>query len=80
MRDLSRCAGYIILTAMAGSAALLVYATVAHRNMVLTPEGLVRYVVLPLALLAALGIAWLTVGYHAVKAALADPVKALRYE
>ena len=30
--------------------------------------------------LAALGIAWLTVGYHAVKAALADPVKALRYE
>jgi len=30
--------------------------------------------------LAALGIAWLTVSYHAVKAALADPVKALRYE
>ena len=30
--------------------------------------------------LAALGIAWLTVGYHAVKAALADPVTALRYE
>ena len=30
--------------------------------------------------LAALSIAWLTVGYHAVKAALADPVKALRYE
>ena len=30
--------------------------------------------------LAALGIAWLTVGYHALKAALADPVTALRYE
>ena len=30
--------------------------------------------------LAALGIAWLTVSYHAVKAALADPVEALRYE
>ena len=30
--------------------------------------------------LAALGIAWLTVGYHAIRAALADPVKALRYE
>ena len=30
--------------------------------------------------LAALGIAWLTVGYHAVKAALTDPVKSLRYE
>ena len=30
--------------------------------------------------LAALGIALLTVGYQAVKAALSDPVKALRYE
>ena len=33
-----------------------------------------------LAGLAALVIAWLTVGYHAMKAALTDPVKALRYE
>jgi len=33
-----------------------------------------------LAGLAALVIAWLTVGYHAMKVALADPVKALRYE
>ncbi len=30
--------------------------------------------------LAALGVALLTVSYHAVKAALADPVKSLRYE
>ena len=30
--------------------------------------------------LATLGIALLTVGYQAIKAALADPVKALRYE
>ncbi len=30
--------------------------------------------------LTTLGIAWLTVGYHAVRAALSDPVKALRYE
>ena len=27
-----------------------------------------------------LAIAWLTVGYQAVKAALADPVETLRYE
>jgi putative ABC transport system permease protein len=30
--------------------------------------------------LAALGIAVLTVGYQAIKAALRDPVKSLRYE
>lgn len=30
--------------------------------------------------LAVLGIAWLTVSYQSVKAALADPVKSLRYE
>ena len=30
--------------------------------------------------LAALLIAWLTVGYQAIKAAVANPVKALRYE
>ena len=30
--------------------------------------------------LAALGIAWLTVSYHAIRAALTDPVNALRYE
>ena len=30
--------------------------------------------------LAALGLAWLTVSYQAIKAALANPVKALRYE
>jgi putative ABC transport system permease protein len=33
-----------------------------------------------LAALAALLVAWLTVGYQSVRAALADPVKALRYE
>jgi len=32
------------------------------------------------ATLAALGIALLTISYHAIRAALADPVKALRYE
>jgi len=30
--------------------------------------------------LAAFGVAWLTIGYQAVKAALANPVEALRYE
>ena len=30
--------------------------------------------------LAAIGVAWLTVSYQAIKAALADPVKSLRYE
>ncbi len=30
--------------------------------------------------LAALGVAWLTIGYQAVKAALANPVESLRYE
>ena len=30
--------------------------------------------------LAALGIAWLTVSYQSIKAALADPVTTLRYE
>ena len=33
-----------------------------------------------LAGLAALGVAWLTVSYQAIRAALADPVKSLRYE
>ena len=33
-----------------------------------------------LATLAALGIAWLAVSYQSVRAALSDPVKALRYE
>ena len=33
-----------------------------------------------LAGLAALAIAWLTVSYQSIKAALADPVEALRYE
>ncbi len=33
-----------------------------------------------LAGLTTLVVAWLTVGYHAVRAALSDPVKALRYE
>ena len=33
-----------------------------------------------LAGLAALGIAWLTVGYQSVRSAVADPVKSLRYE
>jgi putative ABC transport system permease protein len=28
----------------------------------------------------AIGVAWLTVSYHSMKAALADPVKSLRYE
>jgi putative ABC transport system permease protein len=30
--------------------------------------------------LATLGVAWLTVGYQSVKAALSDPAKSLRYE
>ena len=33
-----------------------------------------------LAGVAAVLVAWMTVGYQAVKAALADPVKSLRYE
>ena len=33
-----------------------------------------------LAIVASLSIAWITVGYRAVKAALANPVKALRNE
>ena len=33
-----------------------------------------------LAGLAALVVTWLTVAYQSIKAALADPVKALRYE
>jgi putative ABC transport system permease protein len=33
-----------------------------------------------LAALLAVGIALLTVGYHAARAATADPVRALRYE
>jgi len=39
--------------------------------------------VLPIFLLpsmAALVVTWLTVAYQSIKAALADPVKALRYE
>ena len=28
----------------------------------------------------ALAVAWLAVGYHAVRAALVDPVNSLRYE
>jgi putative ABC transport system permease protein len=32
------------------------------------------------AALSALAVAWLTVGYQSVKAALADPVDSLRYE
>jgi hypothetical protein len=33
-----------------------------------------------LAIVASLTIAWITVGYRAVRAALANPVKALRSE
>jgi putative ABC transport system permease protein len=36
--------------------------------------------VFALTALAALVIAWLTVSYQTLKAALADPVKSLRYE
>jgi putative ABC transport system permease protein len=40
----------------------------------------VAWPVFVLAGLAALSIAWLTVSYQSIKAALADPVRALRYE
>ena len=40
----------------------------------------VGFVPLLVAALLALGIAWLTVSYQSVSAALADPVKSLRYE
>ena len=33
-----------------------------------------------LAAATALGIAWLTVSYQSIKAAIIDPVRALRYE
>ena len=36
--------------------------------------------ILVLAGVVAVLVAWMTVGYQAVKAALADPVKSLRYE
>jgi ABC-type antimicrobial peptide transport system permease subunit len=38
------------------------------------------WVVFVIALLASVLIAWATVGYRSIRAALADPVKALKYE
>ena len=44
-------------------------------------QRLIQAIILGLVMgMAAMGIAWLTVGYQAIKAALANPVEALRYE